>query len=191
MVKLNRIYTRTGDAGEAALADGARLPKHHPRFAAIGDVDETGSVIGAARLHTGRDLPEVDDDLAAIQNDLFDLGAGLAVPAAGAGGVAGARVTWLEARIDALNASLSPLRSFVLPGGAPAAAHLHVARAVCRRAERSVSALAAEPGEAVSPTALAYMNRLSDYLFVAARFANAQAGGDVLWEPGAARGKKE
>ena len=187
MVKLNRIYTRTGDGGESGLADGSRLPKHHPRFAAIGDVDETSSLIGVARLHAQAAL---DADLEAIQNDLFDLGADLATPdprQKGALRIDPAQVEWLEGRIDALNAELSPLRSFVLPAGDHAAAHLHVARAACRRAERSLAALAAMAGQHVSAGAGAYLNRLSDYLFVAARYANAQSGGDVLWTPGAGR----
>ena len=187
MVKLNKIYTRTGDGGESGLADGSRLPKHHPRFAAIGDVDETSSLIGVARLHAAAQL---EADLEAIQNDLFDLGADLATPdprQKGALRIDPAQVEWLERRIDALNAELSPLRSFVLPAGDHAAAHLHVARAVCRRAERSLAALAAMADQHVSASAAAYLNRLSDYLFVAARYANARSGGDVLWTPGAGR----
>ncbi len=190
MVKLNRIYTRTGDRGTAVLADGSRIAKNDVRFAAIGDVDETNSVIGVARLHVIQSGdPGLDVTLEAVQNDLFDLGADLAVPdpdAEGALRIVADQVRWLEARIDALNGPLAPLSSFVLPGGCAAAAHLHVARAVCRRAERSVVALA-DAGLFVNPHAMAYMNRLSDLLFVAARHLNARAGGDVCWTPGEGR----
>ena len=187
MVKLNRIYTRSGDDGTAALADGSRRPKDDARFMAIGEVDEANAAIGIARLHVA---PQMAAHLEAIQNDLFDLGADLATPGAGGGAlrITPAQVRWLEERIDALNADLAPLRSFVLPGGSAAAAHLHLARAICRRAERAVAALAAR--EPVGPQALAYVNRLSDYLFVAARHANAADGcGDVLWTPGEGRGR--
>ncbi len=190
MVKLNRIYTRTGDRGTAVLADGSRIAKNDARFAAIGDVDETNSVIGVARLHVAQSGdPGLDATLEAVQNDLFDLGADLAVPdprTEGALRIVADQVRWLEARIDALNGPLAPLSSFVLPGGCAAAAHLHVARAVCRRAERSVVALAEAEGF-VNPHAMAYMNRLSDLLFVAARHLNARAGGDVRWTPGEGR----
>ncbi len=185
MVKLNRIYTRSGDDGTAVLADGARRPKHDLRFIAIGEVDEANAAIGMARLHVAADMAA---HLEAIQNDLFDLGADLATPGGNeeALRVTEEQVRWLEGRIDTLNATLAPLRSFVLPGGSMAAAHLHMARAVCRRAERAIAALAAR--EEVGPQALAYANRLSDYLFVAARHANAAAGcGDVLWTPGQGR----
>ena len=195
MVRLNRIYTRTGDCGKSALADGSRLDKHHPRLAVIGEVDEASSFIGVARVHLGRsDLATMDGDLENIQNDLFDLGADIATPdmsTRDALRITADQTAWLERRIDALNAHLSPLRSFVLPAGSPCAAHLHVARAVTRRAERALSALAAMEGERINPQALAYLNRLSDYLFVAARSANAITGGDVLWTPGAGRNRKD
>ena len=195
MVRLNVIYTRTGDAGESGLGDGTRRPKTDARFVAMGDVDETNCAIGVARLHT-RDasdsaLAAVGATLQRVQNDLFDLGADLCLPPAAGEApgaalrVAGTQVEALERAIDALNEKLEPLRSFILPGGAPAAAALHHARAVCRRAERSVVALAEIEGEAVGPAALAYINRLSDYLFVAARAANAFGKDDVLWAPGA------
>ncbi|HHN67969.1 MAG TPA: cob(I)yrinic acid a,c-diamide adenosyltransferase [Thermopetrobacter sp.] len=197
MVKLNRIYTRTGDAGDSGLADGSRLPKHHPRFAAIGDVDETNAAIGLARLHVGTDDPHgVAADLAAIQNDLFDLGADLATPQGGQDGegealrIVSDQVAWLERRIDALNALLQPLTSFVLPAGSAAAAHLHHARTVCRRAERAIARLAAEEDAAINPHALAYANRLSDYLFVAARVLNGAGAADVLWRPAAGRDRE-
>ena len=195
MVRLNVIYTRTGDAGESGLGDGTRRAKTDARFVAMGDVDETNCAIGVARLHT-RDasdsaLAAVGATLQRVQNDLFDLGADLCLPPAAGEApgaalrVAGTQVEALERAIDALNEKLEPLRSFILPGGAPAAAALHHARAVCRRAERSVVALAEIEGEAVGPAALAYINRLSDYLFVAARAANAFGKDDVLWAPGA------
>jgi cob(I)alamin adenosyltransferase len=191
MVRLNVIYTRTGDKGDSGLGNGTRRPKNDARFAAMGDVDETNCAVGLARLHANGALSEIDASLARVQNDLFDLGADLCLPqpageAPGAAlRVAASQVEALERAIDALNEKLAPLRSFVLPGGSPAAAALHHARAVCRRAERSVVALAAIEGEEVSPTALAYVNRLSDYLFVAARAANDFGRGDVLWAPGA------
>lgn len=191
MVKLNRITTRTGDDGTSGLATGERRSKADLRFAAIGDVDETNAVIGVARLAAaGTDL---DALLARVQNDLFDLGADLATPA-------NATVTWepiritptqvarLEAEVAALNADLPALKSFVLPAGTALAAQLHVARTVARRAERSVVALAAAEGAAVSGDVTRYLNRLSDLLFVAARFANIRLGaGDVLWVPGLTR----
>lgn len=190
MVHLNRIYTKAGDAGDSALGDGTRLPKHHPRFEAYGTVDELSSVLGVVTT------VEADSEhlarLRAIQNDLFDVGADLCVP--GAGGdrlrITPDYVARLEGWIDALNADLEPLRSFVLPGGRPVAAWLHVARTVCRRAERGVSALGASPGEEgrVNPEVLRYLNRLSDLLFVLARKVNDDGRGDVLWEPGANRG---
>jgi cob(I)alamin adenosyltransferase len=189
MVILNRIYTRTGDDGSTGLGNGERRHKSDLRVAAYGTVDETNSALGMARLST-MDQPELDAILARIQNDLFDLGADLATPpepdeAPGqALRIVQAQVDRLEREIDALNTSLSPLRSFVLPGGSPAAAALHVARTVCRRAERLMADLARLPEERVSAPALRYMNRLSDLLFVAARAANRNGEGDVLWVPG-------
>lgn len=190
MVTLNKIYTRTGDKGTTALATGERLPKHALRIEAYGTVDETNSAIGIARLHTGQ-LPQLDAMLARIQNDLFDLGADLSTPdktEAELGyeplRIIPAQVTRLEKEIDELNGELEPLRSFVLPAGEPAAAHLHLARTICRRAERLMVALGEESPTAVSEAALAYANRLSDFLFVAARFVNAKGAGDVLWVPG-------
>ena len=187
MVKLTRIYTRGGDKGQTSLGDGRRVPKQSPWVAAFGTVDETNAALGLARLHTGG-----DDDamLARIQNELFDLGADLCTPedgrrAAGALRVAAPQVKRLEAEIDAMNAALRPLDSFVLPGGTPAAAHLHLARTVTRRAERLVCALAAE--EKVNPEAIKYLNRLSDHLFVLGRRLNGNGAGDVLWQPGATR----
>jgi len=195
MVRLNVIYTRTGDAGESGLGDGTRRPKTDARFVAMGDVDETNCAVGLARLHakgaSDPALAAIDGSLARVQNDLFDLGADLCLPprpgeAPGAAlRVAASQVVALERAIDALNDNLQPLRSFILPGGTPASAALHAARAVCRRAERSVVALAEIEGEEVSPAALAYINRLSDYLFVAARAANDFGKDDVLWAPGA------
>jgi cob(I)alamin adenosyltransferase len=184
MVRLNRIYTRTGDEGTAALGNGERRQKSDLRFAAIGEVDEANAAIGLARLHAHADL---DRTLARVQNDLFDLGADLAVPEGGEKGrsrlrMAPAQVTRLEAEIDRYNADLAPLTSFVLPGGSAAAAALHLARTVTRRAERAIVALAAH--EPVNPAAAAYINRLSDLLFVAARFANDGGAADVLWVPG-------
>ena len=186
MVRLNKIYTRTGDDGTTGLVDGSRLPKHAPRFEAVGAVDEANSVLGWAILA----LVEAGD-LLRIQNDLFDLGADLATPGEDFAPsemvlrIVPAQAEWLEQRIDAANESLEPLRSFILPGGSEAAARLHLARASVRRAERAMTALAAV--EPVNPAALAYVNRLSDYLFVLARAVNADAAGDVLWTPGANR----
>jgi cob(I)alamin adenosyltransferase len=195
MVRLNVIYTRTGDKGESGLGDGSRRPKTDARFVAMGDVDETNAALGLARLITcGSDVPAlalIDETLARVQNDLFDLGADLCLPKAPdeAPGavlrVAVSQAEALEAAIDALNERLEPLRSFVLPGGTAASAALHFARAACRRAERSVVALAQIEGEEVGEAALAYVNRLSDYLFVAARAANEFGKADVLWAPGA------
>ena len=184
MVRLNRIYTRTGDQGTAALGNGERRTKSDPRFAAIGEVDEANAAIGAARLHAHADL---DRTLARVQNDLFDLGADLAVPEGGEKGksrlrVAEAQVSRLEEEIDRYNAELAPLTSFILPGGPAAAAALHLARTLTRRAERALVALNAR--EPLNPAAIAYVNRLSDFLFVAARFANDKGAGDVLWVPG-------
>jgi cob(I)alamin adenosyltransferase len=190
MVVLNKIYTRTGDDGTTALGTGERRPKYDLRIAAYGTVDETNAAIGLARLHTTSDR-EVDAMLMRIQNDLFDLGADLCTPeradkpARERLRVVDAQAERLEHEIDRLNADLAPLTSFVLPGGSAAAAYLHLARTVCRRAERLIVELAAEPGEVVSPMALRYVNRLSDFLFVASRYVNAKGGvGDVLWVPG-------
>jgi cob(I)alamin adenosyltransferase len=195
MVRLNVIYTRTGDKGETGLGDGSRRPKSDPRVAAMGDVDETNCTIGLAILavRNSSDAADlaIEPVLTRVQNDLFDLGADLCVPkqaheAPGAAlRVAASQVKALEDAIDAVNAKLHPLRSFVLPGGTAAAAALHQARAVCRRAERSLVALAEIEGEEVGEAALAYVNRLSDYLFVAARAANDFGRSDVLWAPGA------
>jgi cob(I)alamin adenosyltransferase len=191
MVVLNKIYTRTGDAGTTALGTGERVPKNSPRIAAYGTVDEANAFIGVARTQLSGALPALDAMLARIQNDLFDLGADLCAPEKeGAGSqrerlrVSDAQVRRLEDEIDAMNAELAPLRSFVLPGGSPAAAALHVARTVCRRAERMMAELAAVPGEQVSPPALKYINRLSDLLFVASRYVNDLGKTDVLWVPG-------
>jgi cob(I)alamin adenosyltransferase len=186
MVVLNRIYTRTGDDGTTALGSGERRPKYDLRVAAYGTVDETNAAIGVVRVHL-QDAP-LDMMLALIQNDLFDLGADLAVPhregRAERLRVLSTQVERLERDIDRLNEKLSPLTSFVLPGGTPAAAHLHLARTVCRRAERTMVDLAAKPDEPVSDAAIQYMNRLSDFLFVASRAANNNGAGDVLWIPG-------
>jgi len=195
MVVLNRIYTRAGDDGTTALGDGERRNKFDARIEAYGTVDETNCAIGLARQHTrakGDDLALIDVMLARIQNDLFDLGADLCVPPSAEPPkypplrIVQAQVDRLEREIDVMNATLSPLRSFVLPGGTAAATALHVARTVCRRAERLTVQLAAT--EAVGAPVIAYLNRLSDLLFVAARFANDRGGADVLWTPGANRG---
>ena len=189
MVKLNKIYTKTGDDGTTGLGDGARRPKYDLRVEAYGSVDEGNSCIGMARLHTGQS-PEIDAILARMQNDLFDLGADLATPDAGKKldyeplRVTDRQVARVEADIDTLNARLQPLKSFVLPGGSPASAALHLARTVIRRAERLMVALAAKDGEIVSPAAIKYVNRASDLLFVAARCANDDGRADVLWVPG-------
>jgi cob(I)alamin adenosyltransferase len=191
MVTLSKIYTRGGDKGATSLVTGERVAKNDARIAAFGTVDETNACIGLARIETaraGRD--RLDAMLARIQNDLFDLGADLATPAgagkksAGALRIADSQVERLEQDIDALNESLKPLDSFVLPGGTPAAAALHLARTVCRRAERLVVALAATGEDAVNEPALRYINRLSDFLFVAARHVNDGGAGDILWVPG-------
>jgi len=184
MVTLNRIYTKTGDKGETALGDGTRLPKHSLRIQAFGTVDETNATIGLARLHTEG---AVDAMLARIQNDLFDLGADLCVPETakrteGRLRIVDAQVERLEHEIDSMNAELSPLTSFVLPGGTAAAAHLHLARTVARRAERLLVELAA--AEPINEAAIRYINRLSDHLFVASRFVNDKGAKDVLWIPG-------
>ena len=189
MVVLNRIYTRTGDDGTTALGTGERRKKYDLRVAAYGTLDEVNAAIGIARLHTGDDAT-LDAALSRIQNDLFDLGADLTMPGKGKG-PGGARLTatdnqvgWLEGEIDRLNGELTPLRSFVLPGGRPAAAYLHLARTICRRGERLVAELSDRPGEQVTPEILKYLNRLSDFLFVASRHANGKGEGDVLWVPG-------
>ena len=187
MVKLTRIYTRGGDKGETSLGDGARVAKHDPRVAAYGTVDEANAAIGLARLHSRGELDEI---LARAQNDLFDLGADLCRPEASDKAraplrVSEAQVLRLEAETDAIKARLEPLESFLLPGGTPAAACLHLARTVARRAEREITALA--EAEAVNPQAVRYINRLSDLLFVLARHANDDGAKDVLWEPGANR----
>jgi cob(I)alamin adenosyltransferase len=189
MVVLNRIYTRTGDDGSTALGSGERRPKYDLRVAAYGTVDEVNAVIGVARLHAAGDR-ELDPMLARIQNDLFDVGADLCLPDKGKGpggarlDVTDAQVEWLEQQIDRLNGELEPLRSFVLPGGSAAAAYLHLARTVCRRAERLMVELKDKPDETVTAAAIKYVNRLSDFFFVAARFSNHQGAGDVLWVPG-------
>ncbi len=194
MVKLTRIYTRGGDKGETSLGDGSRVPKHDLRVAAYGTVDEANAVIGLARLHTKglhtAALPDVDAMLARIQNDLFDLGADLCTPEEPDPKypplrVLESQVDRLEAEIDAMNADLAPLTSFILPGGSPAAAHLHLARTVVRRAERHITELAGQ--EPVNPAAVKYVNRLSDHLFVLSRAVNGNGAGDVLWVPGANR----
>jgi cob(I)alamin adenosyltransferase len=200
MVRLNVIYTRTGDRGETGLGDGSRRPKTDPRVAAMGDVDETNCAIGLARLATrgasDATLASIEQTLARIQNDLFDLGADLSLPRqpderpGAALRIAPSQVESVERAIDALNERLEPLRSFVLPAGSAASAALHQARAVCRRAERSLVALASIEGEDVGDAALAYVNRLSDYLFVAARAANDDGRADVLWVPGASQSER-
>ena len=191
MVKLNKIYTRTGDDGSTGLVDGSRLSKDDLRVQAYGDVDETNAVIGLVRLHL--ESREIDDMLARVQNDLFDLGADLATPLPADGEadaeyalrIIPAQITRLETELDKLNAALAPLDSFILPGGHAPAAYLHQARTVCRRAERICVALGnVEP---VNPSALAYLNRLSDFLFVAGRWCNDQGAADVKWVPGKTR----
>ncbi len=189
MVVLNRIYTKTGDDGSTALGTGERRPKSDLRIAAYGTVDETNAQLGVAREALGGADPALDRILASIQNDLFDLGADLCAPPVEGKTdtrlrVTGAQVERLEKAIDTLNAGLAPLRSFILPGGSRAAAALHVARTVSRRAEREIVALAAIAGEAVSGPVLRYVNRLSDFLFVAARHVNDRGKNDVLWVPG-------
>lgn len=192
MVRLNRIYTRTGDKGTTVLGDGTRVTKDSIRVEAFGTVDEANSCVGLARLQT-QSLPELDAMLARIQNDLFDLGADLCTPDRGTPPeheplrIVAGQVKRLEAEIDALNKRLAPLRSFVLPGGSPAAAALHLARTVVRRAERLMVTLSRQPEESVGGPALQYVNRLSDFLFVAARIANDEGRADVLWVPGGNR----
>ena len=192
MVRLNKIYTRTGDAGETGLVDGSRLSKAAPRMAAIGDIDELNSAIGVALIHK---MPEAQHAmLSRVQNELFDLGADFATPAADDDDFAPGEMTLriiptqverLEREIDLMNESLEPLRSFILPGGDPASAAVHLARAIARRAERT--AVAASADVRLNPAGLAYVNRLSDLLFVLARFLNLKGRGDILWKPGATR----
>jgi cob(I)alamin adenosyltransferase len=189
MVRLNKIYTRTGDDGTTALGTGARVKKYDLRVEAYGTVDETNATIGMARLSTSG-IGQIDAMLARIQNDLFDLGADLCTPLAHEPlayeplRIIEEQVVRLEAEIDELNAELQPLKSFVLPGGSAASAHLHLARTICRRAERLITELAAQPGEHVGGPALRYINRLSDFLFVASRSVNDKGMLDVLWVPG-------
>ena len=195
MVNLNRIYTRSGDDGSTSLGDGTRLPKHHLRVAAYGTVDETSSAIGLALVHgaLGPD-DQTAAKLRAIQNDLFDVGSDLCVPgeAGAALRLTTAYTTRIEQWIDEANDTLAPLTSFVLPGGKPAAAWLHLARTVCRRAERLVTELLErEESGRVNPEVVRYLNRLSDLLFVLARVANDGGKGDILWEPGAGRAEEE
>jgi cob(I)alamin adenosyltransferase len=188
MVKLNKIYTRTGDSGETGLVDGSRIPKDHPRAQAIGDVDELNSAIGLALVHIEGE-PRLM--LGRVQNELFDLGADLATPGEDFAPsdmvlrIVQAQIDRLEAEIDAMNEQLEPLRSFILPGGGEAVARVHVARTVARRAERSVVTAAREVP--LNPLAAIYLNRLSDFLFVLGRLLAKDAGGDVLWQPGATR----
>lgn len=189
MVVLNRIYTRTGDDGTTALSTGERRSKFDLRVEAYGTVDETNATVGLARLHAAEAEAIVDAMLGRIQNDLFDLGADLATPEGKTVAweplrINAAQVDRIEAEIDLLNADLSPLRSFVLPGGTPAAAYLHLCRTVSRRAERLMVALAQTEGETVGRPALQYMNRLSDFFFVASRWVNDRGARDVLWVPG-------
>ncbi|PCK83887.1 MULTISPECIES: cob(I)yrinic acid a,c-diamide adenosyltransferase [Rhizobium] len=189
MVKLNKIYTKTGDDGTTGLASGPRRWKDDLRVEAYGTIDEANSAIGLARLYT-TDMAELDTMLMSIQNDLFDLGADLATPDTGEPPayeplrIVETQVERIERDIDRLNARLGPLTSFILPGGSPAAAHLHLARTIARRAERLMVTLARMEGEIVGGTAMKYINRLSDFLFVAARHANDQGRADVLWVPG-------
>ncbi len=189
LVKLNKIYTRTGDGGSSGLVDGSRVPKYSPIMVAIGDIDEANSAIGVAIAALDRAHP-LGPKLRTIQNELFDLGADIATPFGTdfeehALRIVARQVTRIEEEIDAMNADLAPLASFILPGGSLGVASIHLARAIVRRAERSCFALAAE--QQVSDAALAYINRLSDHLFVAARWVAAAEGGDVLWQPGATR----
>lgn len=190
MVVLNKIYTKTGDAGETALGNGARVAKHSMRVTAYGTSDELNATVGMARLHASGDM---DDALSRIQNDLFDLGADMCTPDMEKDAekeypplrMTADQVTRLEAEIDAMNAKLEPLRSFILPGGSPLSAHLHICRTVARRAERLAVELATM--ESVNPDAVKYLNRLSDWFFVAGRIANNDGKDDVLWVPGANR----
>jgi cob(I)alamin adenosyltransferase len=191
MVRLNKIYTRTGDDGSTGLGTGERRSKADLRVEAYGTVDEANAAIGLARQHSGREDAELDAMLLRIQNDLFDLGADLCTPEGGEKEItwtplriAQSQVDRLEREIDAMNAELPGLKSFVLPGGTPCATALHLARTVSRRAERAMVALSQTAGELVSPEAMAYINRLSDHLFVASRYLNHKASGDLLWVPG-------
>ena len=188
MVKLDKIYTRGGDQGETSLGDGTRVPKSSARISALGEVDETNAVIGLARLDVDAGTDAI---LARIQNDLFDLGADLCTPITEAERpalrIVQSQIEWLETRIDAVTAVLPPLTSFILPAGSPAAARLHVARTVARRAERAVVQLLEAPDEAVNRLVLTYLNRLSDLLFVLARAANGMGGADILWVPAGSR----
>jgi cob(I)alamin adenosyltransferase len=191
MVVLNRIYTRSGDNGTTSLGSGERRKKYDLRVAAYGTLDEVNAAIGIVRLHTGDDAV-LDAMLARIQNDVFDVEADLCIldgsKGKGPGGaklnVTGKQVEWIEQQIDTLNENLAPLRSFILPGGTPAAAYLHLARTMCRRAERLMIELRDQPGEEVTPEAIQYVNRLSDFLFVAGRHANDKGAKDILWQPG-------
>ncbi|MEI7805945.1 MAG: cob(I)yrinic acid a,c-diamide adenosyltransferase [Hyphomicrobiales bacterium] len=187
MVVLNRIYTRTGDDGTTSLGSGARRKKYDLRVDAYGTLDEVNAVLGLVRLHTNADKA-FDAVLERIQNDIFDVEADLCLSEKGPGGarltVTDVQVDWLEKQIDHFNADLTPLKSFILPGGSPAAAYLHLARTVCRRAERIMVELKDQPGESVEAPALKYVNRLSDFLFVAGRYANDKGARDVLWAPG-------
>jgi cob(I)alamin adenosyltransferase len=188
MVVLSKIYTRSGDDGTTGLGSGRRVAKYDLRVECYGTLDETNAAVGLARLHTRDDAP-LDAMLARIQNDLFDLGADVCFPddtkdERGRLQVTDTQVKRLEAEIDSLNSELQPLRSFVLPGGTPAAAFLHLARTISRRAERLMVALAARPDEPIGDAAIRYINRLSDFLFVAARFANDKGKADVTWVPG-------
>ncbi len=193
MVVLTKIYTRTGDDGSTALGSGARVKKYDLRVSAYGTVDETNAAIGMARVHIAAESPEIDQMLERIQNDLFDLGADLCVPDTGEPlpyeplRVSKEQATRIESEIDKLNAELAPLTSFVLPAGTPGAAALHMARCVCRRAERLMVELASTKGEQVGEPALIFINRLSDFLFVAARYVNGKGRQDVLWKPGGNR----
>jgi len=189
MVRLTKIYTRGGDKGQTSLGDGSRVAKHSARVEAYGTVDEANAAVGLARLHT---TGAEDKFLAAIQNDLFDLGADLCTPIT-PGEQGGLRITQgqidrLELEIDAMNSELAPLNSFILPGGTPAAAALHLARTITRRAERLLVSFVEEDPESVNPLAVAYLNRLSDHLFVLSRRVNGNGANDVLWVPGATRG---
>lgn len=191
MVVLNRIYTRSGDNGTTSLGSGERRKKYDLRVAAYGTLDEVNAAIGIVRLHTANDAA-LDGMLARIQNDVFDVEADLCIldgsKGKGPGGaklnVTGKQVEWIEQQIDTLNENLAPLRSFILPGGTPAAAYLHLARTMCRRAERLMIELRDQPGEEVTPEAIQYVNRLSDFLFVAGRHANDKGAKDILWQPG-------
>lgn len=190
MVILNKIYTKTGDKGTTALGSGERRMKYDIRVSAYGTVDETNSCIGLARLHTDDEFPDLDKALMVIQNDLFDVGADLATPDTGEKleyeplRIVESQVKNIEGFIDRFNAKLDPLRSFILPGGSPSAAHLHMARTIARRAERLIVELAEQAGEHVNPETIKYMNRVSDFFFVAARYTNNGGKNDILWVPG-------